>query len=396
MSYLDERRAVAALSGLSEESWWTKVVSASLFEGNIRRRQVLIPAVGVEIEAEAASARSFLAVAEALNCTVVNDGSLRGGGLEFITRASSLEDTERTVRQFYSDIFPSRGPSRASASARTSTHVHLDARGLSVNELLAVCTLYSLFEPFLFAKYAPERRANLYCVPWYNSNAYVELLSSLQRIKPTQPARHGRVYDAMAVARLLRHNPGLKYSALNLRPMLTQGSIEFRLAPTFTQVSQLLDFIRRCHWLLEKGQELGNPTAVYDWVNTPDFLRQDFDGREVISLCDKFDGWNTAEALYVQRKHCWDDPVDYSARRRVPREKKKERPIAGRKAKLTVTDDFGAAMAAQEWRVMTTTALYEDLRRRLHEPPEEEAAENAFNRNRTDTVHVPNNREEDV
>jgi hypothetical protein len=91
-------------------------------------------------------------------------------------------------------------------SQRTSIHVHANCANLTAKHTRDIVWLYALFEEGFFLMCKPERRDNIHCTPLtetYLPNIYGQGLSNM-------------------VSRW--H----KYTALNLKPLAKQGTIEFR------------------------------------------------------------------------------------------------------------------------------------------------------------------------
>jgi len=91
-------------------------------------------------------------------------------------------------------------------SPRTSTHVHINCRTLDSEEARQLVLFYALFEEFFFAMVDKSRRANIHCVPLTET-----FLPQIYRYDLTRYIKNWH-----------------KYTALNVIPLLKQGSIEFR------------------------------------------------------------------------------------------------------------------------------------------------------------------------
>jgi hypothetical protein len=164
--------------------------------------------------------------------TTVHDGSLRGAGLEFLSKHPwTMAQVCTSVPQFYEwrDKFD------FTSGIRTSTHVHANVLHKTGPEIAAICTLYTLVEPLLFRYCGPLREANIYCVPWYRAPDQVQVVRDIHE------ERWHHVSDAC------------KYSALYLEPLLRFGTLEFRQAPVFDCAGGLLQWVDMVHRIVECG-----------------------------------------------------------------------------------------------------------------------------------------------
>jgi len=141
-----------------------------------------------------------------------SDGSLRNNGQEFVsvlgmhfalaTKATqALECYFQNVEKF------------AVANARTGLHVHVDVRDLRLADLQRLLMLYLCFEEAIF-DYSGARQGNIFCVPLSQTKFPLGELAPIHKI--------GDLRD------LLISNAH-KYMGLNLAPILTQGTVEFRM-----------------------------------------------------------------------------------------------------------------------------------------------------------------------
>ena len=136
------------------------------------------------------------------------DGSLRGGGVEYVFRGpigglsacNRLQALEATLSE-YQPVF----------SMRTSVHVHVDSRDLTWAQVCDLVILYAIVEPYLFAICGSERADNIYAMSLYRGQHQVSQLCDIIRLGH-------RSVDSMWT----------KYTALNLTALETFGSLEFR------------------------------------------------------------------------------------------------------------------------------------------------------------------------
>jgi len=147
------------------------------------------------------------------------DGSLRNNGLEFISKPLTLIHTVRAFKELHEDI--SFRNSDEKFSPRTSIHVHVNCKNLDQAHVKRVVLLYALFEELFFLQVDPSRRDNIHCVALSDTHL---------------PTRYGQSVRDLAVT-------WSKYTALNLKPLTSLGTIEFRHSDGHDDVNRLE------HWL---------------------------------------------------------------------------------------------------------------------------------------------------
>lgn len=146
------------------------------------------------------------AVIDTLGIKVDNDHSLRGSAFEFIT--SPMAST--CAIPVLEDFFKHTNFNDDNYSDRCSVHVHVNCLGLTTEQLVGLSLLYSIFEEVFFEFVGHDRDSNIYCIPWSHCRHNMEFARQFL-IDPTNVARHWQ-----------------KYTALNLLPLRTQGTVEFR------------------------------------------------------------------------------------------------------------------------------------------------------------------------
>lgn len=208
--------------------------------------------VGIEIELENfvgtnSSSSSLAAKLSGLLSQVwrtEQDGSLRNGGVEWLTRPIPGEDTAKALlmlQNHLSIFYKTTAP-----SYRCGTHIHVDVRDFTVAQLINLCILYVLFENYFYAK-SGNRWRNIYCVPVRASpgQSGLEYLFKLLQIKnPT----YRELRAAMKKFK--------KYLAFNLCPIGNYskdhghpngkglGTIEFRHHEGCSDPQKLTEWVR--------------------------------------------------------------------------------------------------------------------------------------------------------
>ena len=153
------------------------------------------------------------------------DGSLRNNGYEFVSVPLPGAIVEfalwrlfETFREY--EQFPEY-------SKRCSVHIHLNVRTLSVVQLQKLVILYLVFEKLLFNFVGNGRDKNIHCVP---------LLQSSILSRPSWGIDFEQFFY---VARSV----WMKYSALNLLPLFSQGTIEFRQMHGTNDMKKIMTWI---------------------------------------------------------------------------------------------------------------------------------------------------------
>lgn len=136
------------------------------------------------------------------NLGLVHDGSLRNNGVEFITKPMPFDDALNTFNVLHKGL--TLGPEPY--TSRTSIHVHVNMASMTLAQLKHFLLTYALLEPVFFEVAGETRKHNIHCVP-----LSFTILPSIYN-KPIQD-----IVKAWT-----------KYSAFNLMPVRTQGTVEFR------------------------------------------------------------------------------------------------------------------------------------------------------------------------
>ena len=132
----------------------------------------------------------------------ITDGSLRNKGIEFVTRPVTFERALVLFDVLHGGL--ELGPEPY--TTRTSTHVHVNVASMSSHQLKHFVLLYALFEPVFFNYVGDARKHNIHCVP----------------LNYTLLPKHYGCSASYLV------DIWSKYTAFNLKPVKTQGTVEFR------------------------------------------------------------------------------------------------------------------------------------------------------------------------
>lgn len=168
------------------------------------------------------------------------DGSLRstdgGIGIEAITAPVETQ----FVRDLLIGFFAEYNISPKNYTERCSTHVHANVDNLTPEQLATLCLIYQTVESLLFLYVGDERDKNIFCVPWNQCNLSYNIVQ--------------RVIDAPKSDSPFRN--WQKYSALNLIPIVTQGSVEFRHLGGTCDIDKIMEWIALISCMFKYAQEV--------------------------------------------------------------------------------------------------------------------------------------------
>jgi len=178
----------------------------------------------------------------------VRDGSLRNNGMEFVTRPVTFERALELFEYLHNNLKLGDGP----YTHRTSTHVHVNVASMSTAQLKHFVLLYALFEPVFFKYAGTTRQHNIHCVP----------LSYTLLPKYYSSSVNNQI-DVWS-----------KYTAFNLKPVKTQGTVEFRhlygtgdiqvYQQWLTMLKDLWEFAfnEKTNWLSQQLKANVSPTSM--------------------------------------------------------------------------------------------------------------------------------------
>jgi hypothetical protein len=130
------------------------------------------------------------------------DGSLRDGGVEFISKPLKDELLILGIQELYDDLWAIN--KKADFSHRCSIHVHMDVTKLKLNQLKVLIATYICLEELFFSLVQAHRKANSFCFPLQDA------LLKWEDMNPHNLDAH------------------FKYCALNPHHLRDYGTIEFR------------------------------------------------------------------------------------------------------------------------------------------------------------------------
>jgi hypothetical protein len=170
---------------------------------------------GLEIEAELEEPLEYLNK----NWDVKEDGSLRGYGVELVLNGTRKRHWFRNELPVVWDTLERWG---INDTMRAATHIHLNVIGMDRNQLVNLLTLYYLAEDIVIDTVCGKSRSNNpFCQRLSDSTHIIELLRVVSNYEGYRNILKPPINTEL-----------WKYCALNLAPISTFGSIEFRALRT--------------------------------------------------------------------------------------------------------------------------------------------------------------------
>lgn len=189
--------------------------------------------VGIEIELEGTGLPATVNVnVNGVTWVSHNDGSLRGG-IEYVTsKPCARADAKPLLDGLFAEI--ARRGGVINNSTRCSTHVHLNARGMKLNQLCAFVALYGCFETTLTNWCEPIRRGNLFALRLEDSDYAVDEWVNCFRTGSFEWSNEMR-YLALNPAALM------KFGSLEVRTLggVTSGDVVIEWADALLRLREL-------------------------------------------------------------------------------------------------------------------------------------------------------------
>jgi hypothetical protein len=233
---------------------------------------------GIEVEAEGCPVDRApeLAWSDAFyrHWSMAGDGSLRNGGIEFISKPLARAYVPPAVDSLWRYM----DEGRFHPSVRTGIHIHCNMMGKTVADTLRVLHHYALVEPQLFDFVGKEREENIYCIPWYRAHDEPQAVRAWLMSRETPDLRE---YVTT------RDRAPCKYSALFVEPLRRLGTIEFRHAPTFTERADMLHWWQMVQAVWRTVDTDYNVDAEFSRLGPVGFAKQVFKSVPGMSFIDE-------------------------------------------------------------------------------------------------------------
>lgn len=195
--------------------------------------------IGVEMEIE--NCREYIKINP--YWTTTDDGSLRHYGAEFLTPPIRAWRIENALKHLFNDLNKD-----VEFSERTSVHIHMNVRTLTIKQLQVLLLTYILFEKTLFHYVGQERYRNVFCVPLVETTIGQELNSLFQ-------------YDSLG------DTQWHKYTACNLLPIYQKGTLEFRHMHGTGDIKKIITWINFL-LSLKKFALRNDPSYIWHRIET--------------------------------------------------------------------------------------------------------------------------------
>jgi hypothetical protein len=204
----------------------------NVFKQTITKIPVADPGcfIGIEVEVEKTAPLEGLRL-----WNVTKDGSLRNDGYEFVSKPIRGRLIECALLELKNALY--KYTPYHEFTDRTSVHIHTNVRHMEIEHVANFVLLYLALEPIFFKftekLYNTKRRENNYCVPIEESKSHLNLLHHLGMYYATLDSQWMRAIV----------NNWRKYTAFNLLPMESLGTIEFRHMGGTIDVPYIMDWI---------------------------------------------------------------------------------------------------------------------------------------------------------
>lgn len=215
--------------------------------------------VGIEVELE--NVNRVVDAGRHWDC--VSDNSLRNGGYEFVTRGRGLGG--RNLHEALSSLEGALKEIDLDDGWRCSTHVHVDAREMTVQQVKNFILIYTTFERVLFRLSGWKRLKNNFCTALCYAEDCVNVLTRAWRYENTS------FFDSIT-------SNWSKYTSLNLLPLCGFGTIEVRISEAKWRRGHLLKLVNRLLAIKE---------LAINWEGDYDSLVQYCSQRSVVDMFPK-------------------------------------------------------------------------------------------------------------
>lgn len=208
-------------------------------------------AVGLEFELENMPMTGEMMRTCPLDWRITEDGSLRDNGIEMVLQRPLYGRDLTTALNQLSEWLRNFEPR---TSKRTSVHVHLDVRDMSIEQVVTMTLLYLTFERAICHYHGNQRVNNIFCLPYFKAPNLFHLLGDC--LGNQNPDRIG---DALSWT--------TKYCAYNLASMFRQGSVEFRHMPGCTDMERVTEWINLIFCLKAAAMDGVDPIRIPEMLS---------------------------------------------------------------------------------------------------------------------------------
>ena len=219
---------------------------------------------------------------EELNSTwfFENDFSLKSNGVEFITQTALDYDDVPKALEDLKDSFSSLQASTFEDlfydSVRSGVHVHVNMTKETLTDLFKFLCVYYPLENLFTNFCGDSRKGNLFCLSAHDTPYIINLLTDC--------------VERENLNHLLNHS--IKYSSLNLLPLFSYGTIEFRSLRTSKDLSNIVPWIDMIQTLLDNSKKLESFSSIPQDIsgNGLESWAEKYLGKELLGNL-KYPGW---------------------------------------------------------------------------------------------------------
>lgn len=179
------------------------------------------------------------------------DNSLRNFGREFVLQKPLDFNQLMDALDRFGEA--TKGVKFIKNAPATSVHVHVNMLPERPTTMANFLTLYTLFENVLVDYSGESRRSNLFALPMRVSGFTNHNLVALLRLLD-DGILHYVTFDPRSI----------KYSALNIAPLNTQGSVEIRSFRGETDVGEIKAWVSILNKMLEYARKAGTPPDILE------------------------------------------------------------------------------------------------------------------------------------
>lgn len=200
--------------------------------------------IGIEIEVEASN---DLPASIGQNWTATTDGSLRGSSLEYVLQTpcalkhvrKNVNHLKRAIENHGADVL---------YTGRAGTHIHINVQELTVTQIYSFICLYLILEDVLLTYCGKDREGNLFCLKAKDAEYLVDALK-----------------ESVVLGSLKTLNTNdLRYAAINVNPLFSYGSLEFRSMRSTLDAEVLGTWAEILSSIKDAAVSLGNPINLIE------------------------------------------------------------------------------------------------------------------------------------
>lgn len=260
---MDKTTQLYDVRNYSPISGYSSKVEKKLSEEDVLKGISSIPVIdptaflGIEVEVEGVKVSKELLNLVTPIWGVTPDGSLRNNGVEFVSVPIRAKYAHKSLELLRVALAKH---SKYEFSERTSIHIHMNVRRLTLEQLFVLLITYLVVEKSLFQfveRCGVNRENNIFCVPITESKYHLNLDKTFKDWEV-------KAFEAF-IENLMQG--WKKYTALNLLPLSDKGTIEFRHMGGTIDVDLLMTWINLI-LSLKKFSYTTSLESLLDRINT--------------------------------------------------------------------------------------------------------------------------------